>query len=164
MSAEEIEYFEGKIKTTYAQELIQCRLRFCRFYGLEITFGGREHISLYVFNQLMLSNYVESALPRHEIYNFQGPQLGLYSDTADPREGPFVNHRLEKIELEIFYEFSGKTISIKGMADLANSGFDEYWYKGSKTGFWNFELKFIIPNKGNTGIKGFIKKILNKNS
>lgn len=109
--------------------------------SFEINLHGRETISLYTFNSLMLP----SSAKREgvELYKFSGPRLGLYHDTADVREGPYVNHFIESLEIEISYPSSNEAqFRVKGHCHLANSSFDTYWYKGGTSGIWEFEVCF----------------------
>lgn len=121
--------------------------KFDPYQGLYISFcDSKQKISLSVFNRNIISNYVERILPTTDSYTFSGPNLGMYSDTADMREGPFVNHCFKKLEIIIFHEPAGKTVTVKGVADLENSGVDNYWYVGERVGEWIFSLKFIMPS------------------
>ncbi|UXY15759.1 hypothetical protein N8I74_01720 [Chitiniphilus purpureus] len=109
--------------------------------SLEITLLGHERISLYVFNYLMFP--IAKKREGIEKYSFSGPYLGLYHDTADPREGPYVNHHIEKLEITIFYPTCDKAkFIIKGCCDITKSSFDPYWYRGPVSGFWLFEICF----------------------
>jgi hypothetical protein len=137
--------YDGEIYLDTAKEAVKCNVKIENTRYLTIGGIGRQGISIYAFNKLMLSNYVESVLPKEEYYFFSGPNLGLYHDTQDPREGPYVNHGIENLNIQIFYGVSGTTILLKGTADLSKSGMDPYWYSGRKTGFWGFSLQFRIP-------------------
>jgi hypothetical protein len=75
-----------------------------------------------------------------ESYEFTGPRLGVYHETADPREGPFVNHYVERLEIRITYPTGDLAIvDVKAWADRSKSYFDSYWYKGPSAGLWTFE-------------------------
>lgn len=109
--------------------------------SLEIFLSGRAAIRLYTLNSLMLP--IESKRIGTERYLFEGPQLGLYHDTADIREGPFVNHYISRLDIEVTYlSTSEASVKVKGSANLAASSFDPYWYKGSTSGYWEFEASF----------------------
>lgn len=69
--------------------------------SLEIHLHDRARIHLYTFNWLMLP--IESKRKGTEQYKFAGPILGLYHDTADIREGPYVNHYIDQLEIYISY-------------------------------------------------------------
>jgi hypothetical protein len=69
--------------------------------SLEIHLHERERIRLYTFNSLMLP--IEAMRKGTESYMFSGPMLGLYHDTADIREGPYINHYINQLEISISY-------------------------------------------------------------
>jgi len=72
-----------------------------------------------------------------------GPKLGLYHDTADFREGSYVNHYIEHLEIHVSYSSRDEAqFNIKGYCDLAKSYFDPNWYKGDRSGRWEFEASF----------------------
>lgn len=114
--------------------------------GLHARFGGRENLSLYFFNDSLLHNYTEDFLPITEKFQFNGPGVGLYSDTADPREGPYVNHRVESVSITVHHTIKGRHIEIIGHADLRDSSYDSEYYKGKKSGFWQFYLIIDLVN------------------
>lgn len=108
---------------------------------LEIKLSGRAAIHLYTFSSLMLP--IEAKRIGAEKYAFVGPRLGLYHDTADVREGPFVNHFINELEIEIAYLSKvDASFRLVGKADLSASTVDQYWYKGARTGTWSFEANF----------------------
>lgn len=123
-----------------------CGVRFdCR--TLEILLPGRQRISIYAFNTLML--LARPASQEIDRFILDGPKLGLYHDTADIREGPYIKHYLSHIEVSIAYPSNDQAhITVSGRADLAKSAFDSYWYKGPTTGQWSFEASFAYsyPN------------------
>lgn len=109
--------------------------------SFEVALSGRAAIRLYTFNSLMFP--IESERIGTERYLFEGPKLGLYHDTADIREGPFINHYISRLESEITYPSPREaSFKIKGSANLAASSFDPYWYKGGTLGQWTFEVFF----------------------
>jgi hypothetical protein len=111
------------------------------YRSLEIHLPGRERICIYVFNSLMLP--IETKREGAEYYKFSGPKLGLYHDTADVREGPYINHYIEQLEVHISYPSRDEALfNIKGSCDLAKSYFNSYWYKGATSGNWTFEVSF----------------------
>lgn len=89
--------YDGEIYLDTAKEAVKCNVKIENTRYLTVSGIGRQGISIYAFNKLMLSNYVESVLPKEENYFFSGPNLGLYHDTQDPREGPYVNHGIENL-------------------------------------------------------------------
>lgn len=109
--------------------------------SLTIRLDSTEYIDLYPFNARMFA--IASQRVDAERFVFEGPKLGLYCDTADPREGPYVNHLINRLEIHLHY-LSPLTVQleIKGSADLARSSFDPCWYKGPSTGTWEFEVFF----------------------
>jgi len=109
--------------------------------SLEVLLGGRAAITLYTFNSMMFP--IEPKRIGTERYLFEGPKLGFYHDTADIREGPFVNHFINRLEIEVTYlSTTEAAVKIKGSANLAASSFDPFWYKGSTSGDWAFEASF----------------------
>jgi hypothetical protein len=107
----------------------------------EIHLHGRECIRLYTFNSSMLP--IQSKRIGVDKYIFNGPQLGLYHDTADIREDPYINHFISQLEIFITYCSSDEAFfRIKGTADLSRSSLDPYWYKGATSGDWAFEVSF----------------------
>ncbi len=97
-------------------------------------------IEIYCFNTLMLPIRARRVSPLK--FNFEGPMLGIYHDTADPREGPFVNHYINKLEVNVeFPSDQEASIEMIGVADLALSSFDKYWYRGPTSGSWSFESR-----------------------
>ena len=109
--------------------------------ALEIFLGEREAIRLYTFNSLMFP--IDSKRTGTQKYSFEGPQLGIYHNTADVREGPFVNHFISQLDIEISFRSEKEALlKVKGSANLAASSFDPYWYKGPTTGVWQFEASF----------------------
>lgn len=123
-----------------------CKVQFNSSFGLQVQFGGRERLSLYFFNDLLLRSYHEKSLPITEKFQFNGPGIGLYSDTTDPREGPYVNHRVESVSVTVCYTLEGRRIEFIGHADLRNSSYNSDYYKGKKFGFWQFYLIIDFPN------------------
>lgn len=124
-----------------------CGVRF-DYRTLEVILPGRQRISVYAFNSLMLSG----RSPRQDVdrITLDGPMLGLYHDTADIREGPYINHYLNHVEILIAYPSSDEAhIRISGKADLAKSSCDSYSYKGPSKGKWSFEASFAYryPNR-----------------
>lgn len=118
----------------------ECGVRF-DYRTLEILLPGRQRISIYAFNTLMLS--ARSARQEADRFMFDGPKLGLYHDTADIREGPYINHYLSHVEASIFYPSKEEArITVSGSADLAKSVFDSIWYKGPTKGQWSFKASF----------------------
>ena len=113
---------------------------------LELSLIDNSALRIYTFNSLMLP--IEAKRTGVETYEFFGPKLGIYHDTADLREGPFVNHFIRKLKIEISYLSKAEaTIILIGEADLSESNVDPYWYKGSKSGAWNFEATFLYRFK-----------------
>jgi hypothetical protein len=111
---------------------------------LEIHLLERATIKVYVFSSLMLP--IASKRLGRETYIFDGPRLGIYHDTADVREGPFINHFIHHLEIAIAYPSEHEAaFDIKGTADLAESYMDSYWYKGPRSGTWTFEAAFLRP-------------------
>ncbi len=97
---------------------------------------------LYVFNSRMFLSHPHRT--GAERFMFEGPRLGLYYDTADPREGPFVNHRINRVDIHLEYlSADAVRVNIDGSADLAKSWVDDYWYKGATSGIWKFTASFI---------------------
>ncbi len=112
------------------------------YRSLEIYLLGRKCIDLYTFNSLMLASQPKQI--RVDEYVFKGPKLGLYHDTADMRNGPYVNHFIDHLEISIKCCPGGEfTFSIKGKADLSKSSFDPNCYKGGTSGDWTFEVTFV---------------------
>lgn len=108
---------------------------------LEVILPGRQRISIYAFNSLMLSG--RSPSQDVDRITLDGPRLGLYHDTADMREGPFINHYLSHVEISIAYPSNDEArVHIFASADLAKSSCDPYWYKGPTKGQWSFEASF----------------------
>ncbi|GAB3368268.1 hypothetical protein [Massilia agri] len=107
-----------------------------------IQLSETAYIDLYPFNARMFAKASQRLNP--ERYVFEGPNLGIYCDTADPREGPYVNHFINRLEIHLQY-LSPLTVllEIAGSADLARSTIDPYWYRGASTGIWEFEASFI---------------------
>ncbi len=97
-------------------------------------------IDIYTFKSFMLP--IESKRKGIERYVFSGPRLGVYCEVADPREGSFVNHFIEEMDINIEYLDKSALFSIKGMADISKSSFDSYWYKGETSGPWKFQISF----------------------
>jgi len=111
------------------------------YRSLEIHLFKKERIRLYTFNSLMLP--IEAKRDGTEYYKFFGPKLGLYHDTIDIREGPYINHNIEQLEISIqYYSHDAAHFIIKGCCDLTKSYFDPYWYKGVTSGSWTFEVSF----------------------
>jgi hypothetical protein len=111
------------------------------YRSLEIQLKGRECIDIMCFNSMMLA--VEAKREGSERYAFTGPKLGLYHDTADIREGPYVNHYINRLEIFISYPSRLEaSFVIKGSCDLSKSYVDPYWHKGASTGDWTFEVSF----------------------
>jgi hypothetical protein len=145
MQSDALKKYDAEISINKSEVKKHCTVRLDSSWGMSVDIPEREGITIYVFNKLMISRYVTSALPREENYALKGPKLGLYHDTADPREGPYINHWVEQLKIQIKYDMAGIHFSIHGEAGLSNSGVDEYWYKGERTGIWQFQLEFSIP-------------------
>jgi hypothetical protein len=109
--------------------------------SFDLRIENRESISLFIFNSLMFP--VESKRNGEEKYKLEGPKLGFYHDTVDVREGPYVNHYINKLQISVKYDKNSALFSIKGTANLLDSSFDKYWYKGKASGLWCFESEFI---------------------
>ncbi|MGH1440050.1 MAG: hypothetical protein ACRBBR_08080 [Cellvibrionaceae bacterium] len=109
--------------------------------SFKLNIKKREAIKFYIFNSLMFP--IESKRVGIEEYKFEGPRVGMYYDTVDPREGTYINHFINKLSIRIKYDSLSASFSIKGEANLSDSSFDEYWYKGETSGLWYFEAKFI---------------------
>lgn len=109
--------------------------------SFKLQLDSAEYIDLYPFNARMFAE--ASQRVNSERYVFEGPKLGFYCDTADTREGPYVNHFINRLEIHLQY-LSPRTVllEITGNADLARSSFDPHWYKGASTGIWKFEASF----------------------
>ena len=108
---------------------------------VKILLPERAVIHLYACHSFMFP--IEAKREGTECYQFSGPKLGLYSDTADIREGPYINHYIEQLEISISYPSHAKALFvIRGLSDLSKSSFDPYWYKGPKSGKWSFEAQF----------------------
>jgi hypothetical protein len=109
--------------------------------SLAIHLHGRERIILYPFNSRMFP--IEAKRKGIDQYKFIGPMLGFYHDTADIREGPYVNHYVEQLDISIAYPCNFEaSLNIRGRCDLAKSSVDPYWYKGAVSGDWTFEVSF----------------------
>lgn len=109
---------------------------------LEIHLRGREYIRIYAFNSLMLP--IESKRIGLDEYEMLGPKLGMYRDTADIREGPYINHYIDQLSISIaYYSDDEAWFNIKGKADLSKSSFDSYWHRGATSGEWRFEVAFV---------------------
>jgi hypothetical protein len=104
--------------------------------SIDINLKESEHIIIYSFSRLMLANPSKCNGPEH--FEFTGPRLGFYHDTADVREGPYVNHFIHKLSVDVLYQGCQVVIGINGEADLSYSSIDDYWYKGEKEGIWGF--------------------------
>lgn len=115
--------------------------------SFEIELDSAEYIVLYPFNARMFA--IASQRVHSERFVFDGPRLGFYCDTEDPREGPYVNHFINRLEIRLQYLSPlAVLVEIEGSADLARSSFDAYWYKGPLTGTWEFEASFthVFPS------------------
>jgi hypothetical protein len=137
--------YDAKISINCSEIKKHCTVQLDSSWGMHIKIPEKAGIQIYAFNKMMLSNYVTSALPREENYSLIGPRLGLYHDTKDPREGPYINHWIEQLKIQIKYDVTGKHFLVNGEANLSNSGVDEYWYNGERSGTWQFHLEFSIP-------------------
>lgn len=114
--------------------------------SLEFDLGARRGVRLYTFSSLMLAP--ESSRGGEERYEFTGPRLGIYHETADAREGPFVNHHVERLEIRVSYPTPDlAVVDVKAWADRSKSFLDSYWYKGPATGRWTFEgrMAYTFP-------------------
>ena len=108
---------------------------------VKILFLERAIIHLYAFHSFMFP--IETKREGTECYQFSGPNLGLYYDIADIREGPYIKHYIEQLEISISYPSRVEALFvIKGRCDLSKSYFDSYWYKGPKSGKWSFKAQF----------------------
>jgi hypothetical protein len=108
---------------------------------LEILLQGHAGICVYAFSSLMFS--VESNRRGSDNYVMDGPKLGFYHDTRDPREGPYVNHYINHLDVTVIYKSIDEAhLRICGVADLTKSAIDSYWYKGPTEGKWTFEVAF----------------------
>lgn len=121
-------------------------------YDIHMALRGREHISIYAFSRFMLAPRWKKSGEEKVVYNkeeyflFTGPRLGMYSDTADIREGPFVNHYINKLEVLVTYKDSQFFLELNGEADLSCSSIDDYWYKGKKEGIWSFSGLIVFED------------------
>lgn len=104
--------------------------------AIDIQLRGREHIIIYAFSRAMFA--IPSKRHGVEHFIFSGPRLGFYHDTADVREGPFVNHFFQKLSVDVSYQGNQVIVEYTGEADLSCSSIDEYWYKGKREGIWFF--------------------------
>jgi hypothetical protein len=104
--------------------------------SIDINLKGREQIIIYAFSRSMFA--IPSKRRGSEHFEFSGPRLGFYHDTADMREGPFVNHFLRKLSVHVRYHELQVIVEFSGAADLSCSHIDDYWYKGKKKGIWSF--------------------------
>lgn len=114
--------------------------------SLEFELGARRGVRFYTFSSLMLSP--ESRRAGEESYEFTGPRLGVYHETADPREGPFVSHQVERLEIRVIYPAPDLAlVDVRAWADRSKSFVDSYWYKGPATGRWTFEgrMAYTFP-------------------
>ncbi|MDD2829248.1 MAG: hypothetical protein PHW18_06705 [Sulfuricurvum sp.] len=109
--------------------------------AFNIHLKGSEAITIYTFNSLMFP--IEQKRKGTDVYEFKGPCIGLYYDVADIREGPYINHFIDKLLLSIKYQGKSATFHLKGQADMSKSSFDDFWYKGLTNGIWTFEVRFI---------------------
>ncbi|UOD28031.1 hypothetical protein INH39_21460 [Massilia violaceinigra] len=110
--------------------------------SLTIVLEKDHGLYLYAFNSRMFLSHPHRT--GAERFIFEGPRLGLYYDTADPREGPFVNHHINRVDIHLDYlSADAVRVNIDGSADLAKSSVDEYWYKGARSGTWKFTASFI---------------------
>ncbi|WP_174873057.1 hypothetical protein [Vogesella oryzae] len=116
------------------------------YQALEIHLHGRERIKLYTFKAVMLPN--ERNRKGTDRYSFIGPKLGLYHDTIDMRDGPYVNHYIDQLDISITYLSNTEaSFNIKGRCDLARSYFDPYYFKEVPSGDWTFEVSFVYKFK-----------------
>jgi hypothetical protein len=108
----------------------------------EIQLKGRECININCFSSKMLA--VEAKRIGSEHYTFEGPKLGFYHDTVDIREGPYVNHYINHLEIFISYPSRLEaSFVIKGSCDLSKSYIDPYGRpKVATSGDWIFEVTF----------------------
>lgn len=103
---------------------------------IDIKLRGSEHLVIYAFSREMFA--IPSKRHGVEHFFFSSPRLGFYHDTADVREGPFVNHFVYKLSVDVSYEGNQVIVEYSGEADLSCSSIDKYWYSGEKKGVWNF--------------------------
>jgi hypothetical protein len=109
--------------------------------AIDIKLRGHEHIIIYAFSRSMFApSFMRQGV---EHFEFSGPRLGLYHDTADMREGPFINHFLQHLSVDIAYQGSQVLVAFNGEADLLHSSIDKYWYKGKKEGIWSFSGEVV---------------------
>jgi hypothetical protein len=116
MQSDALKKYDAEISINKSEVKKHCTVRLDSSWGMSVDIPEREGITIYVFNKLMISRYVTSALPREENYALKGPKLGLYHDTADPREGPYINHWVEQLKIQIKYDMAGIHFSIHGEA------------------------------------------------
>ena len=96
-----------------------------------LNIRNREGLNLYPLNLMLINGLPEGTYT----FAFSGPMIGLYHDTKDPREGPYINHYLEAAIVHIKIEPSSVSINITCTADLEKSSFDTYWYSEKKQAF-----------------------------
>ncbi len=91
-------------------------------WGAVINIKDRERINIFAFNSFMFPN--ETNRIGLDEYVLSGPCLGIYSDTDDPREGPYVNHFIKELSISItYYSADEAWINISGSADLSKSSY-----------------------------------------
>jgi len=107
----------------------------------EISFTfGHAHIHLEAPPELTLAR-----TGADQTFTAEAQKLGLYADVADFREGPYVNHFINKLEIAVRYQDDGIFMRIYGEADLSESSVDTYWYHGKVNGSWSFTTEFLYP-------------------
>lgn len=145
MEAKKPDVYAAKISINSCKEKEDCTLEFSFTTLTSINWATREGISINTFNKLMIRNVTSASNLLEDNYSFSGPLLGLYHKTEDVREGPYLNHHIEKMKIQIKYDIAGSHVTLWGEADLSKSSFDDYYYKGPRTGAWCFELEFSLP-------------------
>lgn len=137
--------YQAKIRINNGEETEDCTVEFSFTTSMSISFAIREGLNIYTFNKSMIRTYTSISGAVEENYKFSGPLLGIYHKTEDIREGPCINHLIEKLEIQIKHHLTGRHLKLCGEADLSRSNFDNYYYKGPRTGTWCFELEFSLP-------------------
>lgn len=139
---------EEPIKTTkaiFCEKNVEtsARIRFSTNHLDIFLSGGRpyEGINIYCISKLMLKSGAKRV--GVDTYEFQGPRLGHYHLTYDQRDGPVLNHFINKLNVAITYlNEKSAVFSIYGSADTQFSFVDKRDYMKEVPSEWTFSVEF----------------------
>lgn len=120
----------------------------------KINIRQKEGVVINVLNEVLSNIFIEE----YSIASFDGLGIGFYHDTADPREGPYVNHNFYSINISCYRLFNGTLIRIQCFADYKDTSLDTTYYRGPTEGTMSVFIEFNLTEGQTNTLKSLHNK------